>query len=128
MRAETRHQLKQDAFSRVTMDAAGRTADWTIEHRSTVIIAGIVVLVLLTAGIGGWYYLSAQNEKASLELSTAIRTMNTPLRPAGTPEQPDVPTFTSAKERMDAAKKQFQAIVDKYPHTSTADKSRYFRE
>ena len=126
MRAETRHQLKQDAFSRVTMDAAGRTADWTIEHRNTLIIAGIVALILLAAGIGGWYYLSAQNEKASLELSGAIRTMTAMLRPAGTPEQPDVPSFTSAKERSDAAKKQFQAIVDKYPHTNTADKARYF--
>ena len=126
MRAETRHQLKQDAFSRVTMDAAGRTADWTIEHRSTLIIAGIIVAVLLAAGIGGWYYLSAQNEKASLELSVAVRTMNTPLRPAGMPEQPDVATFTSAKERTQAARKQFQAIVDKYPHTNTADTARYF--
>ena len=31
MRAETRHQLKQDAFSRVTMGAAEKTADWTVE-------------------------------------------------------------------------------------------------
>ena len=126
MRAETRHQLKQDAFSRVTIDAAGRTADWTVEHRSTVIITAIVVVVLLAAGIGGYYYISAQDEKASLELSQAVRTMDTMLRPAGTPAQPDVPSFTSAKERTEAAKKQFQAIVDKYPHTRTADMAHYF--
>ena len=121
MRAETRHQLKQDAFSRVTIKAAEKTADWTVEHRSTLIIwrcrrrrgrCGAV--------IGGWYYLNTQDEKASLELSQAVRTMDTQLRPAGTPAQPDFPTFTSAKERAEAAKKQFQAIVDKYPHTRTS--------
>jgi TolA-binding protein len=126
VRAETRRQLKQDAFSRVTIEAAEKTAHWTVEHRTTLIVSSVVVAVVLAAGIGGWYYLSTQDEKASLELSQAIRTMDTPLRPAGTPEQPDFPSFTSAKERTEAAKKQFHAIVDKYPHTHTADLAHYF--
>ena len=126
MRAETRHQLKQDAFSRVTIDAAGKTADWTVEHRSTVIITAVAVAIVLGAAISGWYYLSAQDEKASFNLSLAVRTMDTQLRPEGTPAQPDVPSFTSAKERALAAQKQFQAIVDKYPHTRTADLAHYF--
>ncbi len=126
MRAETRHQLKQDAFSRVTIDAAGKTADWTVAHRSTLIISTIAVALVLAAGIGGWYYLAAQDEKASLELSQAVRTMDTQLRAAGSPEQPDFPTFTSAKERAQAAQKKFQAIVDKYAHTRTADMAHYF--
>jgi len=66
VRAQTRHQLKQDAFSRVTIEAAEKTAHWTVEHRSTLIIAGIIAAVVLAAGVGGWYYLSAQDEKASL--------------------------------------------------------------
>jgi TolA-binding protein len=126
VRAQTRHQLKQDAFSRVTLDAAERTADWSAEHRSALIIGAVVVVVVLGLGIGGWYYLSAQNEKASFDLSQAIRTLDTPLRQAGAPEQPDFPTFTSVKERSEAAQKQFQAIVDKYPHTRTADMAHYF--
>jgi TolA-binding protein len=126
VRAETRHQLKQDAFSRVTIDAAEKTAHWTIEHRSTLTISVAAVVVVLAAVIGGWYYLSAQDEKASLELSVAVRTMNTQLRAAGAPEQPDFPTFTSSKERAEAATKKFQAIVDKYPHTRTADMAHYF--
>jgi TolA-binding protein len=126
VRAETRHQLKQDAFSRITIDAAEKTADWTVEHRSTVIISAVAIAVVLAAVIGGWYYLSAQDEKASFDLSHAVRTMATQLRPEGTPAQPDVPSFTSAKERAQTAQKQFQAIVDKYPHTRTADMARYF--
>ncbi|HET6177024.1 MAG TPA: tetratricopeptide repeat protein [Candidatus Sulfotelmatobacter sp.] len=126
MRAETRRQLKQDAFSRVTIGAAEKTAHWTVEHRSTVIISAVAVILVVAAVLGGWYYLSTQDEKASLDLSQAVRTMDTPLRPAGTPAQPDVPTFTSAKERSEAARKLFQGIVDKYPHTRTSDMAHYF--
>jgi len=126
VRAETRRQLKQDAFSRVTIGAAEKTAHWTVEHRSTVIISSVVVVVVLALGIGGWYYLSSQDEKASFKLSQAVRTMEAPLRPAGTPAQPDIPSFTSAKERTEAAKKQFQEIVNNYPHTRTSDMAHYF--
>ena len=126
MRAETRHQLKQDAFSRVTIQAAGKTADWTVEHRTTLIITSVIVLVVLSVGIGGWLYLSSQDEKASFELAQAVRTMDTQLRPAGTPAQPDFPSFASEKERAEAASKQLQAIVDQYPHTRTADLAHYF--
>lgn len=126
VRAQTRHQLKQDAFSRVTIEAAEKTAHWSVEHRSTLMISGLVVVLVVAAVLGGWFYLSAQDEKASLELSQAVRTLDTPLRPAGMPAQPDVPSFTSAKERSEAAKKQFHTIVDKYPHTRTADMAHYF--
>ncbi len=126
MRAETRHQLKQDAFSRVTIDAAEKTAHWTVEHRSTLTVAAGAAVVILGLVIGGWFYLNAQDEKASLELAQAVRTMETQLRAPGTPEQPDFPTFTSSKDRALAAQKQFQAIVDKYPHTKTADMAHYF--
>jgi TolA-binding protein len=126
VRAETRHQLKQDAFSRVTIDAAEKTAHWTVEHRSTLLVSAVAAVIVLAAVIGGYFYLSVQDEKASFDLSKAVRTMETPLRPAGTPEQPDFPTFTSAKDRAQAAQKQFQAIVDLYPHTRTADMAHYF--
>jgi len=126
VRAETRHQLKQDAFSRVTIGAAEKTADWTVQHRQTLIISIIVAVVVVAGVLGGWYYLNTQDGKASVDLAIAVRTMETQLRPAGQPEQPDFPTFTSAKERAETARKQFQAIVDKYPHTRTADMAKYF--
>jgi predicted negative regulator of RcsB-dependent stress response len=126
LRAETRHHLKQDTFSRVTIGAAEKTAHWSVEHRNTLAVGGIAVVVIAAAVLGGWYYLGAQNEKASFDLSVAVRTLDTPLRPAGTPAQPDSPSFGSSKERAEAAKKQFQGIVDKYPHTRTADMARYF--
>ena len=126
MRAETRHQLKQDAFSRVTLGAAEKTAHWSVEHKNTLMYATIAVVVVAAVAAGGWYYMSTQNEKASLDLTQGIRTLQAQLRPAGAPEQPGVPSYTSAKDRAAAAKKQFQAIEDKYPHTHASDAARYF--
>jgi TolA-binding protein len=126
VRAQTRHQLKQDAFSRVTIGAAEKTAHWSVEHRNTLALAVAALVVIVAAVAGGWYYLSTQNEKASLDMTEAIRTLQAQLRPAGAPAQPGVPSFTSAKERAEAAKKQFQTIENKYPHTRSADMARYF--
>jgi TolA-binding protein len=126
VRAETRHQLKTDRFSRVTIDAAERTAHWSVEHQSKLIAATVVVLVVAIAAAGGWYYLSQQDQKASLEMSQAVRTLDTPVRPPNMPPQPEAPSFASSSERATAARKQFQLIVDKYPHTRSAEFARYF--
>jgi tetratricopeptide (TPR) repeat protein len=126
VRAETRHQLKQDRFSKVTFEAAGNAAHWSEEHKSTLIAAAIAVVAIAAIAIGGWYYVNSQDEKASAEFSTAVRTWETPVRPAGVPPQPGSDSFASAQERATAARKQFQAIADKYPRTHTADMARYF--
>jgi predicted negative regulator of RcsB-dependent stress response len=125
VRAETRHHLKQDAFSRATIGAAEKTAHWSVEHQNTLLLAGAVVVLALGVGLGGWYYQSSQNEKASFDMSLAVRTLDTPIRPAGSPPQPEMPSFVSTRERADTASKQLQAILDKYPHTRTADMARY---
>ena len=81
MRAETRHQLKQDAFSRATIGVAEKTADWSVEHRNTIIIAALIAIIVIGGAVGGWYYLSGQDEKASLDLSVAVRTLDAdPIR------------------------------------------------
>ena len=126
MRAETRHQLKQDRFSQVTIGAAEKTVVWSEAHKAKLVIGAIVVLLLVGAGVGTWYYLNQQNQKANFDLTRALRVMETPLRPAGMPAQPEQPSFASATERATEAHKQFQMIVDKYPHTYSSDLARYF--
>ncbi|MFY9560924.1 MAG: tetratricopeptide repeat protein [Terriglobales bacterium] len=126
MRAETRHQLKEDRFRKGTLHAAEQTVHWTVEHQSKLLIAGIVVAAAALIGFGGWYYMNTQDEKASIELGAATRVLEQPVRPAGVPAQPGFPSFASAQERATEARKQYQAIMDKYPHTRTADMARYF--
>ncbi len=126
MRAETRHQLKEDRFSRVTIDAAEATVHWSVEHKPTIIYGAIAVAVLVAIVGGGWFYINQQDQKASLSVSQAVRTLNTPVRPANMPPTPEQPSFASTKERSTEAHKQFQAIVDNYPHTRAAEFARYF--
>jgi len=126
VRAETRHQLKQDRFSKATFEAAEKTVHWSEEHKTKLIVIVIAVVVIAAIAFGGWYYVNTQDEKASAELSTAVRTFETPVRPAGVPPQPGMESFASSQERATAARKQFQVIVEKYPHTHTADMARYF--
>ena len=99
MRAETRHQLKEDRFSKATLHAAEQTVHWTVEHQSKLLIAGIVVAVAALIGFGGWYYINSQDEKASLELGRAARVLEQPIRPAGVPPQPGYPSFASVSRR-----------------------------
>ena len=126
MRAETRHQLKQDRFSKATIDVAEKTVHWSVEHQDKLIVAAIVALVIVGLAFGGWYYLNLQDQKASLEFSQAVRTLDMPVRPPNMPPQPDQPSFASSKERATTAHKKFQEIVDKYPHTHAADFAHYF--
>lgn len=126
MRAETRHQLKQDRFRGATIDAAEKTVDWSVEHKNKLIAASVAILIVAAGTVGGWYYLTQQDEKASIDLSQAVRTLDTPLRPAGMPPQPENPSFASLSERATAARKQFQAIVAKYPHTHSGEIAKYF--
>ena len=126
MRAQTRHQMKQDRFSKVTLEAAENAAHWSEEHKTKLAVIVIAVAVIAAIAFGGWYYVNTQDEKASAGFSTAVRTFETPVRPAGMPAQPGVDSFASTQERNTAARKQFQTIIDQYPHTHTADLARYF--
>jgi TolA-binding protein len=126
VRAQTRHQMKQDRFSKVTLEAAENAAHWSEEHKTKLAVIVIAVAVIAAIAFGGWYYVNTQDEKASAGFSTAVRTFETPVRPVGMPAQPGVDSFASTQERNTAARKQFQTIIDQYPHTHTADLARYF--
>ena len=126
MRAETRHSLKEDRFSKVTINAAEKTVHWTVEHQKALMVGAVALLVVIAAFIGGWYYFNQQDQKASVDFGQAVRTLDTPLRPPNMPAQPGVPSFTSAQERATAAHKQFQAVADQYPHTRAGEFATYF--
>ncbi len=122
MRAQTRHQLKQDRFA----EATGETVQWAVEHQKKLIIAGVIVAAIAAAALGSWYYQQNQDAAASADLGKAMSTYTAPLRPAGMPADPTLVSFASSAERAKTAHDQFQAVVDKYRHTHSADMARYF--
>ena len=122
MRSYTRHQLRENAFATSTAE----TISWAVEHRSKLIAAGIALAVLVAVLIGGWFYVNYRDQQAAAELSAAIQKYNTPIRPAGMPASPDMPSFGSGKERAQAANADFTRIANKYSFTQTGHMARYF--
>jgi predicted negative regulator of RcsB-dependent stress response len=122
VRSYTRHQLKQDSFTTSTAE----TITWAVAHRSKLVAVGIVLAVILAAVGGGWAYVNYRDQQASAELSLAIQKYNEPVRPAGTPATPDVPSYGSIQERDKTTNAEFDRIANKYPFTQSAQMARYF--
>ena len=122
MRGYTRHQLKEDKLA----DAARGTVDWAGHHRKLVSVASTVLLVAAVVGVGGWALWQWQEQKASFKLGGALRTYQRPLRPAGTPADPEFPSFASAAERAQTARAEFQKVADQYSYTRSGKMARYY--
>jgi predicted negative regulator of RcsB-dependent stress response len=122
VRSYTRHQLKQDAFRASTTE----TISWAVENRSKLVAAGTIVVVILAVLIGGWAYVNYRDQQAQSELATAIQKYDAPIRPAGTPDTPDVLSFGSSQERSKVTNAEFERIANKYSFTQSGRVARYF--
>ncbi len=118
----TRHQLKEDRFA----EAVQEQVSWAVEHRNLLTAIGAVAAAAVVVVVAAFFYLQTRDEKASVALSAALRIYDSPLRPANAPAQPDIPSFTSAKERAQAAQKEFRAVAQNYRFTRSADFARYW--
>jgi len=119
--AYTRQQLKQDKFA----ETVAEQVSWAVEHQKKIVTVAIVAVIAVVVLAGGWLYYSQRDQAASAEIGAALRLYSAPLRPANAPKQ-EYTSFTSAKERAEAARKAFQQVEDKYPHTRAAEFARYF--
>lgn len=119
--AYTRQQLKQDKFAETATD----TISWAVQHQKTLATAAVVAGVAFLVLIGGWIYYNQRDQAASVELGAALRIYGAPLRAPNAPK-PEYTTFTSSKERAEAARAAFERVQKKYPHTRAAEVARYF--
>lgn len=119
MRADVRHQLKQDRFREATIEQV----HWAVEHRNTLILWGGLVVVAIALAFGLWAYINHRDELASIELNKAVRTYDAPITPVATP---GFPSFTSVAERAKKAHAEFQAVADQFRHTKNGEVALYF--
>jgi predicted negative regulator of RcsB-dependent stress response len=120
VRSDVRHQLKRDKFAETTTD----TMHWAVEHRSRIVLYGAVVLAVIVLAISFVAVRRSQEQSASIALANAMEIYSAPIVPAGTPPQPGLTTFTSAKDRATAANAEFRKIADKYS-TKSGKLARY---
>ncbi len=119
--AYTRQQLKQDKFA----ETVAEQVSWAVEHQKTLATVAIVAVVAVAILAGGWIYYNQRDMAASAAIGDALRIYGAPLRAPNAPKLEYV-TFTSARERAEAARQAFQQVQDKYPHTRAAEIARYF--
>jgi hypothetical protein len=116
---QTRHALKQDKFVQATTTGLS----WIELHRGTVIRAGIALVVILAAAIGGAVYYQHRSNEAAVALGAALEIYNSPLRQPGEPADG---TFTSSAERAKVANSQFVDVANRYGSLEPGKIARYF--
>ncbi|HLJ86774.1 MAG TPA: coatomer subunit epsilon [Candidatus Angelobacter sp.] len=121
MSSYTRRQLKEDKFA----ETASEAVHWASGHRKGMVIGVAAGLAVVLLGVGAYFWWSHQTEQANVALSKAIRTFTAPLRPAGTPPNESMQTFTSIAERGTQAEKEFKAVADGYSMTQPGKVASY---
>lgn len=97
---------------------------WAVEHRSRLILYGSIVLALIVLAISFYAVRRSQEQQASLALANAMEIYSAPIVPPGTPAQPGITMFNSAKDRSSAANAEFRKVADKYS-TQSGKVARY---
>lgn len=118
----TRQALKQDRFAETAADAM----HWTAEHRSKLIIGSVILIVLLAVVGGGYWYTVYREGKAADALGQALMIYRAPLRPTSMPPDPQQLSFTSIKERGEAAGVEFNKVAQEYGSTRSGKFAKYF--
>lgn len=118
----TRQALKQDRFK----ETAAEAVDWTVEHRSKLVIGGIILAILVGIVGGAYWYTSYRDGKAAELLGHALMVYQAPIRPAGMPADPQQLSFTSIKERGEAAGIEFNKVAAEYGSTRSGKYAKYF--
>ncbi len=116
----TRQELKQDKFKETAADAV----HWSSEHRSKLLLTGIVIAVILVAVVGSFWYYRYTGEQATTALGAAMQINEAPIAPKGAaPAQ--VTTFETAQDRATAAKNAFYGVSSKFGFTRAGKFARY---
>lgn len=117
MDRQQRRDLKHDKF----VDEIGSLSTRARENqRLLYMIAGAVVLIaVLVYGI--YFYRANREEKAQQDLSAAIDTIESPLKPAAGAEPVPNAKFKTEAERTAAAEKQFRAVTADYSGSDASD-------
>lgn len=123
MKAQQRHQLKENDFLRTTTTVV----EFANANRGPIAV-GLAAAVVVAAVVGGWLYLRARTAKEAGELlGIATATAQSQIAPAPTlPGATQTPgTYPTEAARSDATIKALTQVITTFPGTDAAVEARY---
>jgi len=114
----TRHDLKSDKF----VQEVAHSVEFLEHHRGQFIRYGAIVLALVIAGAGLFYYIKVKKETRIAELSAAMLVYNAGV---GSAEVSRSNTFQTEEARQQALKKELNGFVTKYSGSEEAGVANY---
>ena len=122
MKRSERHRLKENELTHALSDVTERFQ----ENRSTVSLAGGVVLVVLLIGGGYWAWKTRSESRAQLLLGDAIVIMQTPIQESKPGAKPATGQYPTVQARAEAALAKFTEAFNGYPSTDAGIAARYY--
>jgi TolA-binding protein len=127
MKSIERHKLKENEFAR-TMVHAREVLD-AQKRNITVTLTAVVVALAAFGGFMWWR--QAKNSGANEMLASAIAVYDAPVVPIAAPAPgspaplPQAGTFTTQREKLQAALPKFREAADRYPNSTPGLVARY---
>jgi len=118
----TKEKLKHDQF----VDTTRHGLEWASENRKSVITTVSLLLGAIIVAVALIAFASHRSNVAAVAFGSAMQTYQAPLAIAGQPADSGVKTYTTAKERAQAANAQFLDVADHYGMTKEGKNARYF--
>jgi tetratricopeptide (TPR) repeat protein len=118
----TKEKLKHDQF----VDTTKHGLEWASENRKSVITTVSILLGVIVLLVAIGVFANYRSNQAAVAFGSAMQTYQAPLSIAGQPADPGVKTYTTAKERAQAANAQFLDVADRYGMTKEGKNARYF--
>ncbi|HVV45831.1 MAG TPA: hypothetical protein VHC72_11530 [Bryobacteraceae bacterium] len=84
----SRKELKQDNVALKVEE----TRHFFVEHRDSVVKAGVAVVIILVIGFGSWFFISSRRQARQQALASAVELQNAPVGAAPPNGGPSFPT------------------------------------
>lgn len=115
----TRHDLKSDKF----VQEVAHSVEFFEQHRGSIIRYGAIVLALVIAGAGVFYFMKSRKMARIAELSAAMEVYNAVVGPDDMGGRMKV--YPTEQARQEAIKKEFNGLISRHGGSEEAGVASY---
>lgn len=121
-----KHISRQELKTDQVQEALSHGAEAVLSHRTSLIYA-VIIAVIVAAGIFGWrFYSQRQSVKAEAGFNEALQVYEALVVSPGQPSQPNEITYSDPSKKFQDALKKFGEVVQQYPRTRPGQLAKYY--